>query len=121
MLEFLIGASDVSQTTDQTPAVLARPFNGGDRVGDSFSDYANAHQLNIKSLYGWRTRLRALGHLPAVDKATSPGFVRVAAVDTASTLHKASLILPNGLRLEVHGVVDRHLLSELISAASDRA
>ena len=87
--------------------------------GDSFPDYANAHQLNIKSLYGWRTRLKALGHLPTVDKATSPGFVRVAAADTSSPMHKVSVILPNGLRLELQVTLDRHLLRELMAVGVD--
>lgn len=79
-------------------------------------DYAKAHKLTPKRLYQWKTRLMALGQLPRSSAAREPGFVRVA---TPRHSTKASLVMPNGLRLELQGTLDRHLIRELIAAVSE--
>ncbi len=81
--------------------------------GGSLVDYAAAHQLKAKHLYGWKTRLIIAGHLPDTRKGKKCGFVPVTSVGSNTS---ATLVMPNGFRLELQGAVDRALLQDLMSA-----
>jgi hypothetical protein len=84
--------------------------------GSSLVDYAAAHQLKARHLYAWKTRLIVSGHLPDSRKGKKPGFVSVVPTRNATT---ASLVMPNGFRVELQGAVDRALLQDLIHAARE--
>ncbi len=84
--------------------------------GGSLVDYAAAHQLKAKHLYGWKTRLIIAGHLPDTRKGKKPGFVSVVPTRNTPT---ASLFMPNGFRLELQGTIDRGLLRDLITVARE--
>ena len=83
-------------------------------------DYAKTHQLTPKHLYQWKTRLVDLGHLGSTGAVKKPAFVRVAAPRSSTHSNaKASLVMPNGIRLELQGALDRGLIRELIAAAGE--
>ena len=82
--------------------------------GNSLIEYARLHELKAKDLYAWKTRLINLGHLPASHKRKQRGFVPVVPV---AKLASATLVMPNGFRLELQGSVDRALLQDLMNAA----
>ena len=84
--------------------------------GSSLVAYAAAHQLKPKDLYAWKTRLIDLEHLPASRKGKKRGFVSVVPARNAAT---ASLVMPNGFRLELQGAIDRALLRDLINAVRE--
>lgn len=81
-------------------------------------EYAREHQLTPKHLYQWKTRLIALGYLDRTGAVKQTAFVRVAPPPSPS-LANANLVMPNGVRLELQGPLDRHLIRELIAAASE--
>ncbi len=81
-------------------------------------DYAKTHQLTPKHLYQWKTRLIALGYLDDTGAVKKAAFVRVAP-PRSHALAKASLVMPNGIRLELQGTLDRYLIRELIAAAGE--
>lgn len=79
-------------------------------------DYAKAHQLKPKDLYQWKTRLIQRGALP--DPAKPSGFVRV----SSPVAHpRISLVMPNGVRLELHGDLSSGTVQALVRAASELA
>ncbi len=82
--------------------------------GNSLVEYAKVRELKAKDLYAWKTRLIGLGHLPASRKRKQRGFVPVVSV---AKLASATLVMPNGFRLELQGSVDRALLQDLMTAA----
>ncbi len=83
-------------------------------------DYAKTHQLTPKHLYQWKTRLIDLGHLGSARTLKKAAFVRVAAPRSSTITHsKASLVMPNGIRLEWQGTLDGGFIRELIAAAGE--
>jgi hypothetical protein len=82
--------------------------------GNSLVEYAKLRELKAKDLYAWKTRLINLSHLPASHKRKQRGFVPVVSV---AKLASATLVMPNGFRLELQGSVDRALLQDLMNAA----
>ena len=95
--------------------LTAAAASGGTLVG-----YAEKHQLNAKRLYQWKTRLVDLGHLGNTGTVKKPAFVRVATPRSSTHSNaKASLVMPNGIRLELQGALDRGLIRELIAAAGE--
>ena len=89
-------------------------LNSAAASGSSLVDYARAHELKAKDLYAWKTRLVNLGHLSAPRKHKERSFVPVVSVGNAAS---ATLVMPNGFRLELQGSVDRALLQDLMNAA----
>ena len=81
-------------------------------------DYARGHQLTPKHLYQWKKRLISLGYLDHTGAMKQTAFVRVA-TPPSPTLATANLAMPNGVRLELQGPLDRYLIRELIAAASE--
>ncbi len=88
-------------------------LNNAATSGSSLVDYAKARELKAKDLYAWKTRLINLGHLPASRKRKRHNFVPVVSVGNAAS---ATLVMPNGFRLELQGAVDRALLQDLMNA-----
>lgn len=61
-----------------------------------------------------------LGHLGSPGSVKKAAFVRVATPrSSGSNNTKANLVMPNGIRLELQGVLDRGLIRELIAAAGE--
>lgn len=61
-----------------------------------------------------------LGHLGKSDSVKKAAFVRVVAPRSTSSTHtKASLVMPNGIRLEWQGALDGGFIRELITAAGE--
>jgi hypothetical protein len=67
-------------------------------------------------LYQWKTVFARRGVLPG--KAKRSAFVPVAASFASVSTSSCQLTLPNGVRLQFDGEVDRGWLRELLSAAS---
>ncbi len=74
----------------------------------SLADYARAHDLSTKKLYGYKTRIPK--HEAAAE--TSPGFVKVMSQAVAS-LSPVTVTLPNGVRLTVSDIDAPGLLERL--------
>lgn len=79
----------------------------------TMADYAARHELKVGVLYEWKRKLRRLGLLPG--KAPKPAFVPVSSLPVAST--SCSILLPNGVRLQLAGDLDATTLGQLLSAA----
>lgn len=62
--------------------------------GESLSEYARVHSLNIHHFYNYRAVLRKKGLL---DAPRSKTFIRVRA---EAPVYPTVIILPNGIRLE---------------------
>lgn len=89
-------------------------LNNADSHGGSLVAYAKAHDLKPKDLYVWKTQLIKLGHLPISSKRAGSRFVPVVPVANPVS---ATLVMPNGFRLELQGGVDRALLQDLVHVA----
>jgi hypothetical protein len=89
-------------------------LNSAAANGSSLVAYAKTHEIKAKDLYAWKTRLIDLGHLPASRKRKARGFVPVVSMGNAAS---ATLVMPNGFRLELQGNVDRALLQDLVQVA----
>ncbi len=88
--------------------LAAEAFNG------TLVEYAGVESLKVKDLYQWKTLLVRRGVMSG--KAGKPkAFVAVRESVTAS---KATLLLPNGVRIEVSGAVDGETIQSLVTAAS---
>jgi transposase-like protein len=70
------------------------------RSGQSLSDYAAAHQLNLKALYNWRWTFSKRG-LSAPAKKTA--FIKVLPPSSMLTSTPTPIIatLPNGIQLQL--------------------
>ncbi|MEZ5491990.1 MAG: hypothetical protein R3F50_17015 [Gammaproteobacteria bacterium] len=90
-------------------------LNSAAANGSSIVEYAKLRELKAKDLYAWKTRLINLGHLPASHKQR--GFVPVVPVVSMGNAASATLVMPNGFRLELQGRVDSVLLQDLMNAA----
>ena len=86
-----------------------------DANGSSLVAYARAQELKPKDLYAWKTRLIQLGHLAGSRKHKGRRFVPVVSAGNAVS---ATLVIPNGFRLELQGPVDRALLQEPVQVIS---
>ena len=74
----------------------------------TLADYARAHDLSAKKLYGYKTRIRQ--REAAVE--TSSGFVKVVSQAVAS-LSPVTVTLPNGVRLTLSDIDAPGLLERL--------
>ncbi len=88
----------------------AKAFDG------SIADYARAQGLTPKELYQWKTILTRRGLL--ASKKASTDFVQVMGPPRSGESASASLVLPNGVRLEFHGELGAEQVGALVSAAS---
>lgn len=82
----------------------------------SVADYARAEGLRPKELYQWKTILTRRGLL--AGKKASTDFVQVMGPPRSVQSARASLVMPNGVRLEFHGELDAEQVGALVSAAS---
>lgn len=88
--------------------LAAEAFNG------TLVEYARVECLKVKDLYQWKTLLARRGVI--AGKADKPkAFVAVRESPAAS---KATLVLPNGVRLEFSGDVGAETIQSLVTAAS---
>ncbi len=81
-------------------------------TGDgSLTDYASRHDLSVKTLYQWKSKLIKLGfYTPA------SGFVPVH--QPPSEPHQScKLVLPNGTRIEFSGALDGKAIRSIITSA----
>ena len=86
-----------------------------DASAGSLVAYAAAHELQVRDLYQWKTRLNRCGLLPG--KARRSSFVPVTTA-SATAPTTCSITLPNGVRLQFAGNLDATTLGQLLSAAS---
>ena len=83
---------------------------------ESIAAYARTEGLTPKELYQWNTILTPRGLL--AGKRASTDFVQVMGPPGSRQLPSASLVLPNGVRLEFRGELGVEQVSALVSAAS---
>ena len=83
---------------------------------ESIAAYARAEGLTPKELYQWKTILTRRGLL--AGKKVSQDFVQVMGPPRSVPSASASLVLPNGVRLEFHGEFGVDQVGALVSAAS---
>jgi len=89
-------------------------IRSADASDGTLVDYAKSEGLKVKDLYQWKTLLARLGVI--AGKASKPkAFV---AVRESVTAGKATLVLPNGARLEFSGDVGAETIQSLVTAAS---
>jgi cytolysin (calcineurin-like family phosphatase) len=74
----------------------------------TLADYARAHDLSAKKLYGYKTRIRQR----EAGAETSNGFVKVMSQAVAS-LSPVTVTLPNGVRLTLSDIDAPGLLERL--------
>ena len=88
-----------------------------ERQGQSLSDYAQQHSLNLKLLYNMKHALRQKGLLakPAAKQSLLP----VQLISQSSrTLSSCRISLPNGVVIELPGDWDAKELDRLLQSAS---
>ncbi|MFK8052508.1 MAG: hypothetical protein AB8F65_06005 [Woeseiaceae bacterium] len=91
-------------------------IKAADASDDSLVAYAAAHKLKVKYLYQWKTLLVSRGFLPG--KSSKSSFVPVSTRPAAAPCTSCNITLPNGVRLEFSGELNRTSLGEIITAAS---
>ena len=94
----------------KTPALLDH-LNNAAASGCTLVMYARNHELKASDLYVWKVQLIKLGHLPTSNKHVGRKFVPVVSAGNAAS---ATLVMPNGFRLELQGGLDRALLQDLV-------
>jgi cytolysin (calcineurin-like family phosphatase) len=85
-----------------------RHLEAAESFDGTLADYARAHDLSAKKLYGYKTRI---GQREA-DAETSDGFVKVMSQAMAS-LSPVTVTLPNGVRLTLSDLDAPGLLERL--------
>ncbi len=82
-----------------------------DTGDESLTDYASRHDLSVKTLYQWKTKLIKLGlYSPA------SGFVPVHRPPSESR-QSCKLVLPNGTHIEFSGALDGKAIRSIITSA----
>lgn len=89
-------------------AFWKRHLEAAESYEGSLADYARAHDLSSKKLYGYKTRIRK--REAAVESST--GFVKVMSQAVAS-LAPVTVTLPNGVRLTLSDIDTPGLLERL--------
>jgi len=77
------------------------------------AEYARANGIKVKELYQWKTILIRRGLLPA--PAEQPAFVGVAQTGDEPG---CTIVLPNGVRIDIHGPLLTDQLQEIVTTAS---
>lgn len=85
-----------------------RHLEAAESFDGTLADYARAHDLSTKQLYGYKTRIRKR----EADAETSPGFVKVMS-QAVTSLSPVTVTLPNGVRLTLSDVDAPGLLERL--------
>lgn len=82
-------------------------------------DYASAHNLNLKALYQWKTKLIKLARYPSAS--SGPDFVAVRSRPLpAQSQCNCSVMLYNGTRIEFTGALDSKAIRSIITSAGLR-
>ena len=90
-------------------------IRAANRFEGTLVEYAKGEGLKVKDLYQWKTLLARRGVI--ARKGDKPkAFVAVRETVTAS---KATLVLPNGSRIELSGGIDAETVKSLVTAASE--
>ncbi len=85
-----------------------------ERSGQSMSQYAKAHELNVTAFYNWKATLRrkgVLGEAPAASR-----LFRKAHVVDGRALGRCRVVLPTGLTLEFDNSTEPSWVAELVRA-----
>jgi hypothetical protein len=85
-----------------------RHLEAAESFDGTLADYARAHDLSAKQLYGYKTRIRQR----EADAETANGFVKVMSQAVAS-LSPVTVTLPNGVRLTLSDIDAPGLLERL--------
>jgi len=88
-----------------------RHVKSADTGEGSLTDYASRHDLSVKALYQWKTKLIKLGvYTP------ESGFVPVRRLPSEPH-HTCKLVLPDGTRIEFTGALDSKTIRSIITSA----
>jgi|TARA_B110000483_G_scaffold198246_1_gene237339 hypothetical protein len=94
-----------------------RHIKATEAEGVSLSRYAEGHDLNIKSLYQWKSKLIKLGlHCKQPHKATS-SFIEVKPPLPESPRNGCVVSFDNGARVEFSGSVDSQSIRAILAGA----
>jgi len=77
------------------------------------AEYARANGIKVKELYQWKTVLIRRGLLPAPNEPSA--FVGVAEADNESG---CTIVLPNGVRIDIRGPLLTEQLQDIVATAS---
>ena len=87
-----------------------RHVKAADTSDGTLSDYASRHELSVKALYQWKTKLIKLGLY-----TSAPGFIPMR--HFSSDIHQTCKVnLPNGTRIEFSGALDSKTIRSIITS-----
>lgn len=105
---------------DQTPALTERQqywlqhIRACEHAGQGMKAYAQAQDLDIKSLYSWKKALVKKGVLPR----TRPTRFQQAQVVAPAISSEWQITLPNGVSVAFVGAVDTSTLTTVLNTAA---
>ncbi len=90
-------------------------INAVEYFDGSIADYARTHQLSIRDVYNWRSKLTKLGIWQPADKA--PDFIQVKQTnnDESSSVSSCTVTFSNGSRLELQGEISESILGIVLN------
>ncbi len=92
-------------------------IKAADTSDGTLSDYAAKHDLNLKSLYQWKTKLLKLCLYSPDAHEPGSGFVSVRAESVAPNLVPGcSITLVNGTRIEFAGALDSQAIRAIMTS-----
>jgi hypothetical protein len=97
------------KTLTEKQVFWKRHLEAAESFDGTLADYARAHDLSTKKLYGYKTRIR---QREAAATETSSGFARVMS-QTVASLSPVTVTLPNGVRLTLSDIDAPGLLERL--------
>ena len=82
-------------------------LNACEALGETTKAYAELHGLSVSMMYSWRKELTIRGVYSRHSGGTrSPRFDRVQVFDSKVPTGAWRIALPNGVQIEIYGVVD---------------
>lgn len=80
------------------------------------ADYARANGIKTRELYQWKAVLIRRGLLPAPNEESS--FVSVTSNANNASESGCTIVLPNGVRIDIQGPLVTEQLQDIVATAS---
>ncbi len=92
-------------------------FKSADESKGSIADYAEAHELRLKTLYQWKSKLVKLELYKPTTKTSKSPFVPVAPIQSVSSKPSCKVKLTNGTVIEFAGELDAKMVRSIITSS----
>ena len=112
----------LAKTTTDKQRHWLKHVKAADLSDGTIAEYALAHDVSLKSLYQWKTKLIRLKLYHPAACSPEPDFVPVLPSSVQSSVPNdrsgCTVVLSNGTRIEFHGELSAHMIRTIMTTMS---